>query len=76
MSLYELVVASVLVGSAIGYITIRICNHSREGKIQLQVYDYFRVGDPFDIAKPEEFTDGEPIEEAQFWSEVLLYYCC
>lgn len=43
-----------------------------EGKIQLPVHGNGEGDgpDPFDVAQPEDFVDGAPIDEDDFWKRV------
>jgi hypothetical protein len=47
----------------------------REGKIKLPIHgeqDQLQpeAHDPFDVTRPEDFQDGQPIEEEKFWLKV------
>ncbi|KAL0564406.1 hypothetical protein V5O48_017642, partial [Marasmius crinis-equi] len=50
-----------------------LLNRPKEGKIKLPVQVEDGVDsalDPFDVAVPEDFVDGYPIEEDVFWNQV------
>ncbi len=41
-----------------------------EGKIKLPVVQDDPLEDPFDVTKPEDVVDGEPVDEVKFWARV------
>ena len=49
---------------------------SQEGKLKLPTHgeDFLNVAleidDPFDVTKPEDIIDGDPIRENEFWAAV------
>lgn len=75
MPLYQLPIAIALsvsaVCSGIGFLATK----EDDGKIKLPTFvtedeNDQPLQDPFDIAKPEDLVDGEPLNEEQFWSKV------
>ena len=51
-------------------------SRSQEGKLKLPTHgeDFLNgaleVDDPFDVTKPEDIIDGDPIREVEFWAAV------
>lgn len=70
MSQYQLHFAVTLTLSAIGSAaTFYLVNRNQNGKIKL-TDDTAAGPDPFDITQPDDFVDGFPIEETEFWAQV------
>ncbi len=72
MPQYQLLVSVVLVATALCSASLLfLARPSPEGKIKLP--EFIQDGalqDPFDVTKPEDVIDGEPIDEADFWARV------
>ena len=46
-----------------------------DGKVKLpEIARDATSKDPFDVTTPEDIVDGEPIDEARFWSRVCTVY--
>lgn len=75
MPLYQLPVAIVLFTAAFISFIVHLLSRPHEGKIKLPTFlqdsvDEQPLKDPFDVTKPEDVLDGEPIDEDAFWSRV------
>ena len=71
MSQYQLPVAVALAASGLFSAGLLLVTKPAEGKVKLP--DYIADGtsqDPFDVTKPEDIVDGEPVNEANFWARV------
>ncbi|KAJ7635025.1 multidrug resistance-associated ABC transporter [Roridomyces roridus] len=71
MPLYQLEIAVALAVSAVGSSVFLYLNRPTEGKIQLPLHteDNDLQVDPFDVTKPEDITDGYPIDGEAFWAK-------
>ncbi len=72
MAQFQLPVAAVLVVCSVcsaGLLFIPL-----ESKIQLTADNVSH--DPFDVTKPEDIIDGEPVDEASFWRRVRILCIC
>ena len=75
MPLFQLEVAAALVASALLSASLLVFSKPEEGKIQLpQVAQdgSDTLDDPFNVTKPEDIIDGEPVQEDEFWSDVRV----
>ena len=46
-----------------------------DGKVQLpEILRDSTSADPFDVTKPEDIIDGEPVDEKRFWARVCAKY--
>ena len=75
MPLFQLEVAAALVASALLSASLLVFSKPEEGKIQLpQVAQdgSDTLDDPFNVTKPEDIVDGEPVQEDEFWSDVRV----
>ncbi len=75
MPLYQLPVSIVLFTAAFASFIIHLLTHPHEGKIKLPTFlqdadEHQPLKDPFDVTRPEDVVDGEPIDEDAFWSRV------
>ncbi|KAL0069231.1 hypothetical protein AAF712_003594 [Marasmius tenuissimus] len=81
MSRFELGTSIALASCTLASGLVLILNRPKEGKIKLPVHtDEVQNGfdselnhndpDPFDIATPEDFVEGYPVEEEKFWKRV------
>ena len=71
MSQYRLPVAVVLTASGLFSAGLLLATKPSEGKVKLP--DFIADGtsqDPFDVTKPEDVVDGEPVNGANFWARV------
>lgn len=67
----ELQVAVVLVAcGVVSALLLNVVTYD-ESKVRLShsVQDE-SLQDPFDVTKPEDIVDGEPVDEARFWARV------
>ncbi|GBE87301.1 ATP-dependent bile acid permease [Sparassis crispa] len=72
---YQLEVAIVLASTAVCSLVVFLLSRLREGKIQLPESigtDVALRNDPFDVTELEDLIDGIPVDEARFWSQMLL----
>jgi len=73
---FQLPVAATLAASALCSLGAFALSGSSEGKIRLptsaQDADGEPLKDPFDVTKPEDWVDGEPLDEEAFWSRMRL----
>lgn len=76
MPLYQLHVAIALIISAGCSFLIHLTTGPTEGKIKLPTFiqdgEEQLENDPFDVAKPEDIIDGEPLNENAFWAKVCV----
>ena len=75
MPKFQLEVATALVASALISASLLVFSKPEEGKVKLpQVANggSESLNDPFNVTKPEDIVDGEPVDEDSFWSEVRL----
>lgn len=75
---YQLLLAEALVGAAAISGLALFFAHSQQRKIRLPttqdtgLVDDVNQDDPFNVTKPEDFIDGEPIDEDAFWFKVSI----
>ena len=70
---FQLPISIALVASVAASLITFYFTRTKEGKIQLPVSANERnERDIFDVIKPEDATDGYPIDEESFWTRV----CC
>lgn len=72
---FQLPVAVTLAASAVCSLAFYTLSSSDEGKVQLPVSAQDADGepllkDPFDVTRPEDLVDGEPLNEGPFWAQV------
>jgi hypothetical protein len=67
---YEFPVAIALVFSALFSAFLLFLSQSREGTIKLLDENDSFHDDPFNVTKPEDIVDGEPIDAVEFWRRV------
>ena len=68
---YKLPISIVLVTSVVTSLITFHFTRTKEGKIQLPVAVNEQNGrDVFDVIRPEDITDGYPIDEESFWIRV------
>ncbi|KJA25547.1 hypothetical protein HYPSUDRAFT_37542 [Hypholoma sublateritium FD-334 SS-4] len=70
MPLFQFPIAVVLGLSTVGSSIVFFLSRTTEGKVQLPINsedDGLHAYDPFDVIKPEDITDGFPIDEDKFW---------
>lgn len=73
---YQLPIAGALAVTAVGSLILLLRRPNDEGKIQLPTHgedDSSLLRDPFDVTKPEDVTDGYPIDEEKFWNKARLW---
>ncbi|KAI6116284.1 ABC transporter type 1, transmembrane domain-containing protein [Pisolithus sp. B1] len=73
---YQLPIAGALAVTAVGSLVLLLRRPQDEGKIQLPTHGEDNdslLHDPFDVTKPEDVTDGYPIDEEKFWSKARLW---
>ncbi|KIK21279.1 hypothetical protein PISMIDRAFT_104265 [Pisolithus microcarpus 441] len=73
---YQLLIAGALAVTAVGSLILLLRRPNDEGKIQLPTHgedDSSLLRDPFDVTKPEDVTDGYPIDEEKFWNKARLW---
>lgn len=78
MPLFQFPIAVVLALSTVGSSIVFFFSRTTEGKVQLPIDsedDGLHVYDPFDVIKPEDITDGFPIDEDKFWIRVRRMRC-
>lgn len=68
MPLFQLQVAIALAGIATTSVAALYLVKDKEGKIQLP--ENTEEPDPFDVAQPDDFVDGFPIDGDVFWAQV------
>jgi hypothetical protein len=81
MPLYQLLLAEALVGAIIISSFALFLARSQQQKIRLPTVQDPSLADDVDqdpflnVTKPEDFIDGEPIDEDAFWAKVsVLHY--
>ena len=67
MPRFQLPIAIALVTSVVTSLITFYFTRSKEGKIQLPTANEHDI---FDVLKPEDVTDGYPIDEESFWTRV------
>ena len=68
---FQLPIAIALVTSGVISLITFYFTRTKEGKIQLPVaINEQNERDIFDIIRPEDVTDGNPIDEESFWTRV------
>ncbi|KAF7795628.1 hypothetical protein EIP86_006793 [Pleurotus ostreatoroseus] len=73
MPLFQVQVAIVLVACEVFSALLLIAVKPDEGKVKLpQVVEDESLQDPFDVTKPEDIVDGEPVDEDKFWARMRL----
>ncbi|KAJ3535459.1 hypothetical protein NM688_g6974 [Phlebia brevispora] len=73
MPLFQLQVAIALVACEVLSALLLLVSNPEEGKVKLpQVVQDDSLQDPFDVTKPEDIVDGEPVDEARFWGRMRL----
>ncbi|KAJ3540055.1 hypothetical protein NM688_g6278 [Phlebia brevispora] len=73
MPLLQVQVAIALVACEVFSALLLLGPNPEEGKVKLpQVVQDDALQDPFDVTKPEDIIDGEPIDEARFWARMRL----
>ena len=71
MPRFQLPIAIVLVISVVTSLITFYFTRTKEGKIQLPTaVDGQNEHDIFDVLRPEDVTDGYPIDEESFWARV------
>jgi len=74
---YQLLLAEALVGATIISSFAFVLVRSQQQKIHLPTVQDASLADdvdqdPFNVTKPEDFIDGEPIDEDAFWAKVSV----
>ncbi|KAI0806225.1 multidrug resistance-associated ABC transporter [Irpex lacteus] len=74
MSQYQLPAAVFLAASGLFSAGLSLLSKpTTDGKVQLPDYISDSTSkDPFDVAKPEDIVDGNPVNEANFWARMRL----
>jgi hypothetical protein len=77
---YQLLLAEALVGATIISSFALFLARSQQQKIHLPTVQDASLADdvdqdPFNVTKPEDFIDGEPIDEDAFWAKVSVLSC-
>ena len=69
---FQLLISIALVVSVVISVLVFYLTRTKEGKIQLPtaVADELNERDVFDVTRPEDVTDGYPIDEESFWIRV------
>lgn len=71
MPQFQLPVAIALAVAAALSALLLIAVKPDEGRVKLpQTFQDDFLRDPFDVAKPEDLVDGEPVDEVRFWARV------
>ena len=71
MPRFQLPIAIALVASVVTSLITFYFTRTTEGKIQLPIAgDGQNERDIFDVLRPEDVTDGYPIDEESFWARV------
>ncbi|KAJ7737115.1 multidrug resistance-associated ABC transporter [Mycena metata] len=75
MSRYQLEIAIVLGASVALSAAFIYLNRTKEGKIHLPVHadtldEVYPDGDPFDVTTAQDFVEGYPLEEEEFWERM------
>ena len=70
MPRFQLPIAIALVVSAVISLLTFYLTRAKDGKIQLPVVDEQNEHDAFDVTRPEDLTDGYPIDAENFWIRV------
>ena len=71
MPRFQLSIAFALVTSAVTSLITFYFTRTKEGKVQLPTTANGQTErDIFDILRPEDLTDGYPIDEESFWTKV------
>jgi len=71
MPRFQLPIAIALVTSAVTSLVTFYLTRTKEGKIQLPtISNGQNEHDIFDVLRPEDITDGYPIDEEGFWTRV------
>jgi hypothetical protein len=80
MPAHQLGIATALGVGALGSLLLHLfgARHgtSNQGKIRLEDENGDGQADPFDVTKPEDLHDGDPIDDRGFWIKVryICYY--
>ncbi|GJE85249.1 multidrug resistance-associated ABC transporter [Phanerochaete sordida] len=73
MAQFQLPVAIALGAAALCSAVTFALSKPDEGKVQLpEIVRDATKEDPFDVTRPEDIIDGEPVEEEKFWSRMRL----
>jgi hypothetical protein len=67
---HQLPVAIALAVSTLFSALVFFLSQPKEGKIKLLEEDETSHHDPFNVTKPEDIVNGEPIGAAEFWKRV------
>lgn len=71
MPRFQLPIAIALVTSVVASLITFYFTRNRERKIQLPTTaDGQSEHDIFDVTRPEDVTDGYPVDEERFWTKV------
>jgi hypothetical protein len=71
MPRFQLPIAIALVTSVVISLITFYFTQTKEGKIQLPITANGQIErDIFDVLRPEDVTDGYPIDEESFWTRV------
>ena len=72
MPQYQLPVAAALGACALFSAALLILSKPvNDGKVKLpEILQDSTSQDPFNVTKPEDIIEGEPVDEAKFWSRV------
>lgn len=71
MPQYQLPIAVALGACAVFSAGLLALAKPADGKVELpEIVRDATSQDPFDVTKPEDVVDGEPVEEERFWSRV------
>ena len=75
---YQLPIAGALAVTAVGSLVAFYVErpNNRAGKIQLPTHGEHEdslLRDPFDVTIHEDVTDGDPIDEEQFWNKACFH---
>ena len=70
MPRFQLPIAIALVTSVFTSLITFYFTRTKEGKIQLPTANGQNERDIFDVLRPEDVTEGYPIDEESFWTRV------
>lgn len=76
MARFQLEIAITLIGFSAASLLFLVLRRSKEGKIQLPSHVTEDAPDPFDITTPEDFIEGYPIDEENFWRKARFCGFC
>ena len=73
----ELVVAIILSASTLFSLSLLWFTRSKDGQLKLPIQSHGQPDtvdhDPFNVVKPMDLSNGEPIDEQDFWRRVSAH---